>query len=221
MRKIAIGLLAATAAIVATPALAAVTLTSVAVTDANYSNPDNFTYTFDSRPAGLTGGKIVPGEVGPNGNHAQPFGGAGGYFSVGPSDGSPATFNLGPVSQISFLWGSVDGNAGYNVLTLLGTSDPSNGGAAYTYDGVDILNPANGFQGSGGTALVTLTFSGDDATNFTGLQFNANQNAFEIDSMNVAAVPEPATWAMMIGGFGLIGLSMRRRSRTRVAVSIA
>lgn len=27
------------------------------------------------------------------------------------------------------------------------------------------------------------------------------------------AVPEPATWAMMIGGFGLIGASMRRRQK--------
>ena len=220
MRKIAIGLAAATAAIVATPSFAAVTLTSV-VADANYSNPDNFTYTFDSRPAGLVGGAIVNPAV-TNSSHAQPFGGAGGYFSVGPDDGATATFNLtGPISQISFLWGSVDGSAGWNVLTLLGTSNPADGGNPYVIHGTDVLNPASGYQGSGGTALVTLTFTDDDATNFTGLKFDANQNAFEIDSMNVTAVPEPATWAMMIGGFGLIGLSMRRRSRTRVAVSIA
>nr|WP_315383461.1 PEPxxWA-CTERM sorting domain-containing protein [uncultured Sphingomonas sp.] len=30
------------------------------------------------------------------------------------------------------------------------------------------------------------------------------------------AVPEPATWAMFIGGFGLIGGSMRRRQRANV-----
>lgn len=33
-----------------------------------------------------------------------------------------------------------------------------------------------------------------------------------------AVVPEPASWALMIGGFGLVGLSMRRRS-TRIAVT--
>lgn len=33
---------------------------------------------------------------------------------------------------------------------------------------------------------------------------------------NVAAVPEPASWAMMIGGFGLIGAMQRRRTRTAV-----
>ena len=30
-------------------------------------------------------------------------------------------------------------------------------------------------------------------------------------------VPEPATWAMMIGGFGLVGTAMRRRSRALTA----
>jgi hypothetical protein len=33
---------------------------------------------------------------------------------------------------------------------------------------------------------------------------------------DVAAVPEPASWAMMIGGFGLIGAMLRRRTRTTV-----
>jgi hypothetical protein len=28
------------------------------------------------------------------------------------------------------------------------------------------------------------------------------------------AIPEPATWAMMLGGFGLLGAAARRRSRT-------
>jgi len=35
-------------------------------------------------------------------------------------------------------------------------------------------------------------------------------------STAIAAVPEPATWAMMIGGFGLAGAALRRRA-TRIA----
>jgi len=35
------------------------------------------------------------------------------------------------------------------------------------------------------------------------------------------AVPEPATWAMMIGGFGLIGIALRRRRRVRTTVTFA
>lgn len=36
-------------------------------------------------------------------------------------------------------------------------------------------------------------------------------------SYTAAAVPEPASWAMMIGGFGLLGGALRRRS-TRIGV---
>lgn len=32
-------------------------------------------------------------------------------------------------------------------------------------------------------------------------------------TVNFAAVPEPAAWAMMIAGFGFVGASMRRRSK--------
>ena len=33
----------------------------------------------------------------------------------------------------------------------------------------------------------------------------------------VGGVPEAATWAMMVAGFVLVGVSVRRRSRTAVA----
>ncbi len=36
-------------------------------------------------------------------------------------------------------------------------------------------------------------------------------------SFPAGAVPEPATWAMMLGGFGLVGASVRRRRSTVVA----
>lgn len=36
-----------------------------------------------------------------------------------------------------------------------------------------------------------------------------------------AAVPEPETWAMMIGGFGLIGGTLRRRNKIATTVRFA
>lgn len=41
-----------------------------------------------------------------------------------------------------------------------------------------------------------------------------------IDNLSISAVPEPATWAMMIGGFGLVGGAMRRRA-ARTSVTYA
>jgi hypothetical protein len=37
----------------------------------------------------------------------------------------------------------------------------------------------------------------------------------------LSAVPEPATWAMMLAGFGAVGFFMRRSDKTRVNVSFA
>lgn len=39
----------------------------------------------------------------------------------------------------------------------------------------------------------------------------ANTATFQVGLVSVPAIPEPATWAMMIGGFGLVGAAMRRR----------
>jgi hypothetical protein len=48
-----------------------------------------------------------------------------------------------------------------------------------------------------------------------GLVSGAPETIYVRGSLN-AAVPEPATWAMMIGGFGLLGASARRRTSTAV-----
>ncbi|MFD1612386.1 PEPxxWA-CTERM sorting domain-containing protein [Sphingomonas tabacisoli] len=53
-------------------------------------------------------------------------------------------------------------------------------------------------------------------SNFVGFIDNVdvrspNGNNFNVN-FEAAAVPEPATWAMMLGGFGLVGAAMRRRS---------
>jgi PEP-CTERM motif len=49
---------------------------------------------------------------------------------------------------------------------------------------------------------------------FQNIGFTANVSA------PVNAVPEPATWAMMLFGFGLVGSTMRRRAATRVSATV-
>ena len=55
--------------------------------------------------------------------------------------------------------------------------------------------------------LYTVNLDTGLAT-FTG---NTSNALFGITALDVGAVPEPATWAMMILGFGLVGGAMRRR----------
>lgn len=59
------------------------------------------------------------------------------------------------------------------------------------------------------TRFSALT-NGDDPADYTG-QFAFNQTA----------LPEPATWAMMLIGFGMIGFAARRRGRQTVRVAYA
>jgi hypothetical protein len=65
--------------------------------------------------------------------------------------------------------------------------------------------------------VVGFLVGGDPATSFlTKEQFN---NEAELRGRLVlyseAGVPEPATWAMMIAGFGLVGVAARRRPQAR------
>jgi hypothetical protein len=49
---------------------------------------------------------------------------------------------------------------------------------------------------------------------------NGQEHAFYLIG-NAGAVPEPATWAMMLVGFGGIGWSMRRRRTTCAVPQVA
>ncbi|GAO38165.1 hypothetical protein SCH01S_09_00120 [Sphingomonas changbaiensis NBRC 104936] len=109
--------------------------------------------------------------------------------------------------------GPVSGNFGY-MSSFFGTST-----AAFTNQSsltLTVSNIAPNF------AFTDLTFFFDPtsggSTTF-GLQDGGNDNiGVVIDNLqlSVGAVPEPATWAMMIAGFGLAGMAARRRSASRV-----
>jgi hypothetical protein len=56
----------------------------------------------------------------------------------------------------------------------------------------------------------------------SGLSVLLNDEALSGDLLSttaMAAVPEPASWAMLVGGFGLVGAAMRRRRQETVAIA--
>ena len=63
------------------------------------------------------------------------------------------------------------------------------------------LGSVDGFGWKGNTGKFIVTINGLDTVGGGG------------------GIPEPATWAMMLLGFGLIGTTLRRRSATRIATT--
>lgn len=126
------------------------------------------------------------------------------YLSV--LGGGSATIALGMVSAFQFDWGSIDS---YNTLTISST-----GGPAIIIPGSNFTNPADGNQIAPGTnGLFTVTGTAGEL--FTGITLTSSGNSFEIDNLAVGgAVPESATWMMMIFGFGLTGTALRVRRQT-------
>lgn len=92
-----------------------------------------------------------------------------------------------------------------------------------TYDLLDATTYTAAFlAASGGTAL--------GARNRLFINFNNGLGYFNIHSTvfrggelrgQLAGIPEPASWGMMIVGFGLVGGAMRRRKSANVKVSFA
>lgn len=91
-------------------------------------------------------------------------------------------------------------------------------GADSTAQSTQKLSIANG--GFSGWKTATMTFTAASATQL--LSFMAEGSTpgappfLLLDNVSmIAAVPEPATWGMLLGGMGLIGFMARRRNANR------
>jgi len=79
---------------------------------------------------------------------------------------------------------------------------------------------AGGAFGGNQSVGRRMTYTFGDKT-VTSVVFASAQNSFEFDNIaTISAVPEPATWAMMIMGFGLAGSAVRN-SRRKTAAAFA
>lgn len=154
---------------------------------------------------------------------------------------------LNPVGKHS--WTPLGAGKGYTKISLVDGSDFSAieflaGSSAWLGDArlqyqlfQDGALVSSGFMeglGNIGSSLKTFGFSGTDGQLFDELRVqsvfgkNFDKHGYDqliLDNITIAgpigsAVPEPATWAMMIIGFGAVG-SMVRTSRRRQAYAFA
>lgn len=127
-------------------------------------------------------------------------------------------------STIADFVGSTELSSGTNFIAPGYVDDPTLPNLVFTYTGEDLRAsggpyPPLSFTGFG--ALSSL--GGRDLGAFTsfGVKNNppavAGTDLITIGNTQIpSAVPEPATWAMMLAGFGLVGTTMRRRKLRHV-----
>jgi hypothetical protein len=126
------------------------------------------------------------------------------YLAVGA--GGSYTAALGGAQVFSYILGSIDT---YNSVLLTFAS-----GSSLLLTGQQIVGQSVAFDANGNSSVagrVTYDLGGTDA--FVSATFTSTKAAFEIDDL-VTAAPEPATWGMMILGFGLAGAQLRSRRRS-------
>ena len=110
--------------------------------------------------------------------------------------------------------GSTAVTVGQRYTAVLTSTDTRNGIVLGPDINLNTGVPVAGDAYAGGRALfATVPYANCSNTSASACDLN-----FRVDGTTaIAAVPEPATWAMMIAGFGLVGGTLRRRRVTAVA----
>lgn len=166
----------------------------------DFDNPIATGYSFS--PANVRSGSLGLD----SGVSAPPPGDLTNYETV--LGGATATLTApSALHAVSIFMGSPDD---YNYITFEGGSV-----GLLTLSGANLFSPATAFGGDQSIGRrVSYDFGSDT---FTSVVFGSNSNSFEFDNIAVAGVPEPATWAMMMVGVGIMGAALRRRPAQAVA----
>lgn len=104
------------------------------------------------------------------------------------------------VSDLDF--GNSEGGVFLDTNTAFGNPQPG--------DGLEVVNLTT-TRLAAGTHKLTVNYTVNTASADPGAVYSGSATV-----ARVAAVPEPATWAMFVGAFGAIGASLRQRRRSAV-----
>jgi len=148
-----------------------------------------------------------------------------GTTSNGSAPGTLSTFNGGAAGSFAgqFCTGSCGTINDIASLMVGASASPFftlTNGVTFSLSNITSIDRSTaGILGFMGTGVFSGTLGGDTinptSANFTFSTQGGNVTTFSATA--TAAVPEPATWGLMLLGFGAIGFTMRRRRRPVLA----
>ncbi len=139
---------------------------------------------------------------------------ADGAFGVAPIQQTIAGLTPGKKFTVAFDWAAAqqfhyDGATTEQWKVSLGSQEID----TKVYD-----NPSHGFSGWMHESFVFTPKSGTQILSFLAVGTPGGEPPFSLlDGVTGAAVPEPTTWALMLGGLGFVGGALRTRRRGIVA----
>lgn len=166
-----------------------------------------------------------------------------------PPSCAVVSFNVMTLNCLGFFSDNLIAEGGWKLADAISYSDDLNPAATSLLEKFDIASghdadPLNFIKPLSGQTVIGLHFGG--GTGYNGTAFwlldipnntdaitwsSAVQNGISNAGLYYTrapggsapppAVPEPATWAMMLLGFGAIGVAMRKKQRRTVGVSFA
>ena len=138
-----------------------------------------------------------------------------GAGNTGPTDGIVQTIATaaGQQYRLTFYVGNASptGGNGSNYTQPSTLNLSIDGGALSTY--TNAVNTPFGIN----FRKFSFVFTAAGATSLAFSNGTVGDNYLGLDTVSVTAVPEPATWGLMIAGFAMVGFAARRRRNAAVA----
>ncbi|MFD1613075.1 choice-of-anchor C family protein [Sphingomonas tabacisoli] len=176
-------------------------------------NPGSFT-TVNAGQTNITGWDVLAGSVDYIGSYWQASDGVRSVDLSGNSIGTLGQTITGlTVGQSYAVTFDVSRNPDGGVTPRTGTFTA--GGQTFQF----AYSDASSNRADMKWATVSYSFTASDTSALISFSADASGGCCygpAIDNVRIAAVPEPASWAMMLGGFTMLGLATRRRNRTAI-----